>query len=79
MKVMDVTTAHELGAELATAIENEIGYSQSIIIHEMPSVLVLTPKQHASLMEYSGLPTTARPRFFKTKYNIMELEVKQDD
>lgn len=80
MKVLDITSATETGAELATAIENDIGYGQSIIVHEMPSILRMTQAQYDSLMkasqitEYDG----SEGRFFITKYNVMEVEVAND-
>jgi hypothetical protein len=78
MKQMDITTATETGAELATAIENEIGYGQSIVEHEMPAILVMTQAQYDSLMKASQITQYdgSKGRFFITKYNVMEIEVK---
>lgn len=75
---LDITNWKQKGAELNTAIINEIkGMSESIVFTNLPSKLQMTQQQYDDLMALGKLPNMyhQEDRMYVTPYNVMEVRV----
>lgn len=79
IKTIDATDFKETGVKLMEAIEKAVGDTQRLIIQPLPDQLQLTPAQYDELSTLAGFIPTAdrKKRIYLTKYNAMEVEVKQ--
>jgi len=79
MKKLDITDFKEEGGELMEAIQNAVTSTQSIIIQDYPSEILMTPWQYEQLSWISGNTydlTEAEERTINTKECMMEIRIE---
>lgn len=77
---LNITDFKEKGKELATAVENAVKDTQSVIVRSYPNKLIMTLNQYNDL---TGKPGLLREEYegqefflYRTPYNIMEVEIE---
>lgn len=77
-RVLDIAGAKQRGAELYKFIENEVAHTQSIVVQQLPNVLIMDIEQFNDQAKLFNIIETEDVTLYKTQYNIMEIEVKDD-
>jgi hypothetical protein len=77
---LDIREFKEKGKELVTAIEQAVKDTQSAVVRAYPDNLIMTQAQYNNLTGRNVLwstPVEGQEFYlYRTKYNIMEVEVK---
>jgi hypothetical protein len=77
-KELDVRSLTQRGDTLAKAIQDEVGYSQSVLIQQLPNVLILTPEQYDDQKRFFRKSDLFGPvEMYMTNHNVMEIEVQE--
>lgn len=81
--ILDITDWKQKGQELQHIIEEECGYqNRRGIIGTLPDVIRMSAGQYEDLCKVANIPfiiaQNTTDRIYRTKYNVMEVEVKHD-
>jgi hypothetical protein len=76
---LDVRHVPEIGADLKKVILASVDHTQSVIMMELPSFLVVTKKQYVSLLDYTQQMYESTERMFRTPLNVMEVLVDNEN
>lgn len=72
---LDMRVSNKLGLELAQEIRKSVQATQEPIMTDLPSVLMVTPQQFASLNSYTEEMYRTTDRIFRTPHNVMEVAI----
>ena len=75
---LDARISNKEGKELVQEIFKTIEDSQRFILAPLPSRLLVTQKQFASLNNYTEEMYATTDRLFKTPFNVMEVHIDRD-
>lgn len=75
---IDIRDWKQTGAELKAAIEQAVKDTQSVIIRELPHIIVMTGMQYDDLQDDPEMRGfwTDQSRVYSTQYNVMEVVIK---
>ncbi len=76
---LDMRVTSKQHQELADIINESVDHTQKFLVTEVPSILIVTEKQFASLNNFTEEMLTVRDRFFQTKSGyVMEVEIDEE-
>lgn len=79
MKTLDITEFKQTGEDLKREIANAVESTQSVLIQELPSEILMTAEQFKALSDDPDmLPMQGTTgKIWLTKHNVMEITVKE--